>query len=72
MTDRTISFLVTLDKEYREDDAEFIINAIKMIKGVLAVDINVFSSNDYMIRQSIKNQLKKDIYETIWKLVDSI
>lgn len=37
MTDRTISLSVTLDNEYRTYDAEFIVNAIKMIKGVLDV-----------------------------------
>lgn len=72
MTDRTISFLVTLDKDYRTDDAEFIINAIKMIKGVLNVECNIFSLEDDMKRQAIKNQLKKKIYENIFPILDKL
>jgi hypothetical protein len=37
MTDRIFSYTVTLDREIREDDAEAITNAIRMIKGVTEV-----------------------------------
>jgi hypothetical protein len=37
MTDRHAGYLVALDRDIREDDAEYIINALKMIKGVLSV-----------------------------------
>ena len=37
MTDRYKGFLITLDKEIRDDDSEYIINALKMIKGVHSV-----------------------------------
>jgi hypothetical protein len=68
MTDRTISLLVTLDKEYRTDDAEFVINAIKMIKGVLEVQTNIADPfEDCMQRQSLKIQAKHEILERIHK-----
>jgi hypothetical protein len=34
MTDRYNSLTVVLDRDIREDDAEHILNAIRMIKGV--------------------------------------
>jgi hypothetical protein len=38
MTDRHAGYLVTLTEDTREDDAERIITALSMVKGVLSVD----------------------------------
>lgn len=37
MTDRHSGYVVVLDKDIREDDAEAVITALKMIKGVVGV-----------------------------------
>jgi hypothetical protein len=37
MTDRHAGYVVTLSEDVREDDAEAIINAIRMIRGVVDV-----------------------------------
>lgn len=37
MTDRHAGYVVTLAKDIREDDAESILNAIRMVKGVATV-----------------------------------
>ncbi|MCP9947236.1 hypothetical protein [Actinomadura madurae] len=37
MTERHSGYLVALDHDIREDDAEAILNAIRMIKGVQSV-----------------------------------
>lgn len=37
MTDRHSGYLVTLAEDIREDDAEYIITALRMIQGVLSV-----------------------------------
>lgn len=37
MTDRHAGYVVALDKNMREDDAQAILSAISMIRGVLAV-----------------------------------
>jgi len=68
MTDRTISLLVTLDQEYRVDDAEAIANAIKMIKGVLDVSTKTFSCADTMNAYSARVLLKKSIFERMYEL----
>lgn len=41
VSDHTVVLTVVLDKDYRVDDAEGIISAIRMVKGVLSVDANV-------------------------------
>ncbi len=38
MTDRYAGFVVVLDEDVREDDAQATINAIRQIKGVLGVE----------------------------------
>jgi len=48
MTDRLKGLTVVLDKDYREDDAEAIINAIKMVKGVQDVQTHVADLDHYM------------------------
>ncbi len=65
MTDRTISLLVTLEQEYRTDDAEFIINAIKMIKGVLGVDCIISGYEVQLYKQSTKRQLMHEMHKKI-------
>lgn len=38
MTDRHAGYIVTLAENVREDDAEAIITALKMVRGVLSVE----------------------------------
>jgi hypothetical protein len=38
MTERHAGYVVTLAEDTREDDAEHIINALRMIRGVLSVE----------------------------------
>jgi hypothetical protein len=49
MTDRFKGVLVNFDREIREDDAESIIIALKMIRGVLSVKPYKVNSEDYMM-----------------------
>jgi hypothetical protein len=45
VTDRHSGYLVILSSDIREDDAEYILNAIRMIKGV--ADITPITSEPY-------------------------
>lgn len=38
MTDRHAGYIVTLAKDIREDDAQAVITALRMVKGVLSVE----------------------------------
>lgn len=41
MTDRTNALLVVLEKDIRIDDAQVLVDAIKMLRGVLDVECNI-------------------------------
>lgn len=69
MTDRYKGFLITLEKEMRSDDAEDILNALKMIKGVANVKPYINQAEDWMMyekgvmdtRMEILNWCRKEI-----------
>lgn len=65
MTDRTRVLTVALDKEYRDDDVEFIKNAIRMIKGVIAVEHEVSGPSDWANRESVRMELEKKLYKAL-------
>lgn len=50
MTDRHAGYVVTLAKDIREDDAEHIINAMRMIKGVADVSPIISDYNVVLAR----------------------
>lgn len=71
MTDRFKGFLITLDKEIREDDAQPILEALKMIRGVFQVKPYINGAEDWMMyekgvwdtRKSIMEHMKNPIKE---------
>ena len=65
MTDRVKGFTVTLEKDTRIDDVEFILNAIKMIKGVLHVKPSITKSDDHFARQRLKMEMRDKMCEII-------
>lgn len=50
MTDRIQGLTVALDRDYRDDDVEAIVNAILMVKGVKGVKKSVVDMPDYTAR----------------------
>lgn len=67
MTDRLKGVIVTFDEDIREDDAEAIINAIRMIKCVASVTPSIRNSDDIMNRMKVKDEFTKDLYDLIKK-----
>jgi len=65
MTDRLKGFVVTLDNDYRTDDAEPIVNALKQIKGVLSVRPLVTDLNDHLARELVRQQLIQKLWEAL-------
>jgi len=57
VTDRHSGYVVVLDREIREDDAERIVQAIQMVKGVLDVKPIVADHNDLINRSRIRHEL---------------
>jgi hypothetical protein len=65
MTDRIKGFIVTLDKDYREDDVQVVKNAIEMIKGVLDVSEVKTDIDDHMNRQKIAMEFRSKMYDAL-------
>jgi hypothetical protein len=65
MTDRFNTLTVVLDRDIREDDAEVLISAIKMIKGIIDVKGNVSSPETWMAEERAKSELRTKLYEIL-------
>ncbi|MGS2645878.1 hypothetical protein [Streptosporangium sp. G12] len=56
MTDRHAGYIVTLAEDVREDDAEAILSALRMVKGVISVEPVVASPVDMQIASQRAHQ----------------
>lgn len=72
MTDRVKGFTVVLDKDYRTDDVEAILSAIKMVKGVLTVSPLIVDPSDYINRMRIQSDLEEKIFAVLHPDLDKI
>ena len=68
MTDRAKGCTVAFKTDIRVNDVEAIVDAIKMIKGVEAVELSISSTDDWMNRVQIKSEIKG----RFWELYKSI
>jgi len=66
MTDRIKGLTVSLEPNIREDDAETIINAIKMIRGVNGVETHVADIDHYMAVQTFRHDIGSKIIDIIF------
>lgn len=66
MTDRHLGYTVALDRDIREDDAEHIINAIRLIKGVS--DVKPIRAEP--LAQAIAMRVKADIRQRVLDEID--
>jgi len=66
MTDRINAITVVLENDTREDDAESLIGAIKLLKGVLSVTPHVVDINDYISGERAKDELRKKILKLLY------
>lgn len=65
MTDRINSLTVVLTTDIRTDDAEEIINAIKMVKGVIKVTPLVAQIEDHIAY----TRARRDLVEKLWHVL---
>jgi len=65
MTDRLKGLVVALDRDIRDDDAQAIIDAIFMIKGVLAISPSITSGDDWINRTKIKREIGAKLFKIL-------
>lgn len=67
MTDRIRQLAVTLDRDFRDDDLENIINAIGMIKNVEYVDLgSPVGMEDLSARRAAAQDIRNEILDVIF------
>jgi len=66
MTDRLKGAWVAFDHDIREDDAKCLIDAIKMLRGVLEVKTEVSSSDDWIAESRIRHELGKKLLDIVY------
>ena len=67
MTDRLNALTIVLEKNIREDDAQALINAISMLRGVLSVDVNVADINAHVAEKRVR----REVLDNLIKLANS-
>ena len=63
MTDRIAGYVVTFDKDMRDDDVESTTNAIRMVKGVIGVQPLISSPELLIAYQRAKNKIWSKILD---------
>ena len=67
MTDKYKGFLVTLEKEIRDEDAKNILTALGMIKGVQLVKPYVNGCEDWMMYEKGVWDMRKEMFDFMKK-----
>ncbi len=65
MTDRHAAYIVVLDENLREDDAENVITALGMVKGVATVEPVVASRDQHIAKARMKEDVVGKLYVVI-------
>jgi len=65
MTDRIKGVYVALDQDYRVDDAEEILAALKMVKGVSDVTGDIIDMDDWSNRVRIRHELSAKLWKVL-------
>lgn len=66
MSNRINTITVVLEKETREDDCERILEAIRMVRGVLSVEADVADSTDFMAIERARRELGQKMWEILY------
>lgn len=66
MTDRYYALTVILEKDMRSDDAEQLIAAIKMIKGVLDVEPHISDPETWMAEERAIRKIGEKLWNVLY------
>lgn len=65
MADNVKGFIITLDKDYRSEDAARIKDALLMVKGVLNVTEEAADHADWMNRLRVRHEMTMKILDVL-------
>ena len=65
MTDRFNGLIVVLEKDIRDDDAQCLLDAIRMMKGVKDVTGNVVDVDTYVTEARVRIELRNKLQQLI-------
>lgn len=63
MTDRFHTLTVVLETDRRDDDAEYLMAAIRQLRGVLSVTGNVADIGSHMAEERAKAVVRQRLYD---------
>ena len=66
MTNRLKGVWVAFERDIREDDAEPIINAIRQVRGVQAVEPSIATPEDWMARKRAQEHYREQLMDVLW------
>lgn len=66
VTNRISAFVVVLDEDLREDDAQATIAALHQIKGVLSVQPHVADVASVVATARVRSELWRKLYEVLY------
>ena len=66
MTDRHAAYIVVLEKDLREDDAQATLRALGMVRGVHSVEPVMSSPEVYIGTQRALGQLRQELAAVLW------
>ena len=66
MTDRHSGYIVVLESDIREDDSQNVINAIRMIKGVISVDPIISNVEIHIAKTRVKLEIAESLNSVLF------
>lgn len=66
MTAKVNMIFVFLEKDIREDEIHPLLNAIKMLKGVLDVEQNIANTADALAQKRLRDELGKKLLQVVY------
>lgn len=65
MTDRYNAFVVVLENDLRDDDADEIVKAITLLRGVLAVTPHIADMATTIAEVRVKNDVRQKLFDVL-------
>jgi hypothetical protein len=66
MTERWSGFLVSLEKDIREDDGEAVLNALRCIRGVIKVEPVAGGYNEAIAEERVRRELGQKLWNVLY------